>query len=221
MCVSPCLWVSFPLFLFVSILLSRCFSFCLHAAQTALRRAHMAPGPPAWQPQPSCAGDLTLRTSADVFVADLPQVRSLCGQVVEGAAPPGCERRRVPGFGLGQRSWGPGAPRLGPQHFRPTQASPHRSCPPGPAQPPLIGPSPSKTTPLLAHTLSQLRPTFSRPIPTTLPTQEVHAPCYHTPLGFFQHPLAPPLPAPSQPRPISPSLPRPPGPVLGRSLPLA
>lgn len=123
MCQSLSL-VSFPLSLFVSVFLSRCLSFCLHWAQTALRRCHRAPGPPAWQPRPSCAGDLTLRTSADILVADLPQVGSLCRQVVEGTAPPGCERRHVPGFGLGQRSWGPGAPRLGPQDFRPPQASP-------------------------------------------------------------------------------------------------
>lgn len=41
----------------------------------------------------SPSAHLTLCTSADVFVADLSQGRLLCRQVVESAAPPGCEWR--------------------------------------------------------------------------------------------------------------------------------
>lgn len=202
-CVSP-VWVSFPLSLLISVFLSRCLS-CFTLSPDGTQE--LSQGSWTWQPQPPRAGDLTFRTSADVFVADLPQVRSLCGQVVEGGAPPGCERRRVPGFGLQQRSWSRVPQARSPALSAPTghasQAAPHRSSPPGPAQPRFFLPIPflAHPKPLQAHPHHFGHPGSPRPL-LPHPFRFLPAPsCSPTPrplsaTPYFSFPASPSWPCP-------------------------
>lgn len=139
-----------------------------------------------WTPNLAlCHHDLTFSTSAGVFVADLPQVRSLRGQVVEGAAAPGCE---TTGAGLGL-AWA-GRPGAGcPPGSAPSVFVPRKPHPPGPAQPLLNKPHPLRPRPCPLHSqratpnsaqffLSSV-PNFSR-TPTTRTIHEGHAPYRQT-----------------------------------------